>query len=447
VSAELYSFDPLVLVDPALCSGHGSDSCESCAPGKPSRFRQAADVMTDAPPDAVVEGMFYRERITTIIAESGVGKSFVILGASAAIADPNVSKWAGREVLTGSVALILFERDAVGVRLRALAEEGHDLENVYVLQTADTLSPITNREGLEFPSPGEMAIAADIESLAADLDAKGRPPIVAAVFDTLRAGMTGAEESSRDMSAYLRAVGRVMRPAPKAAVGIVHHTGWQDGDQARMRERGSSALRGNVDVTLTLEVADDSDPENVRLVLRVKKNRDEEKAAPLYLVRRRVVLNGFGPNGRLVTSCVVEPDTSTREGREAERAAKVEAAATADALAVLGAVRDYPEATNIEKLRELLGLKKDRVSSAVRTILARRWAYSGRRGEPYTLTPEGRAALSGRTGPNGTEQDPGPVGPVHGVSGTRDPSLGVRFPGTCSQEVSETPETANRTRA
>jgi hypothetical protein len=93
--------------------------------------------------------------------------------------------------------------------------------------------------------------------------------------DTVRASLSGSEDSSEHVSAYLRAVGRVLATVPGAAALLVHHAGWQDGEGKRPRERGSSAWRGNVDGTLYIEAGKyDQEHHERRLILRTLKVRD-----------------------------------------------------------------------------------------------------------------------------------------------------------------------------
>src|SRR5262249_41634395 len=154
----------------------------------------------------------------------------------AAVAD-GVS-WHGRAVQRGSVAYCAFEGDALGVRFRALRDAaGRRLENLYVVRATDPLSPLMTREG-EQRSIGELALAEALTALGAMLAEAQRPPIVLLIFDTVRASMTGSEDSSEHTAAYLRAVRRILATCPGAAAILAHHAGWQDGDQSRKRERG-----------------------------------------------------------------------------------------------------------------------------------------------------------------------------------------------------------------
>ena len=129
--------------------------------------------------------------------------------------------------------------------------------------------------------------------------------------------MTGSEDSSDPVSSFMRTVRRILAAMPGAAMMVVHHTGWQDGDNKRTRERGSSAWRGNSDVTLYLE-ADEYDTQQGMCPLRLSalSVRDAERPMPLRLIRRRVeLLETLSSDLRRgpVTSCIIEADRRPRE--------------------------------------------------------------------------------------------------------------------------------------
>jgi ABC-type dipeptide/oligopeptide/nickel transport system ATPase component len=416
-----------------------------------TRFRAAADVMRDRPAEAVLEGLLYRSQVTVLVAESGAGKSFVVSSIAGAIVDPNVTTWAGREVLTGSVAMVLYERDAVPLRLRALEEQGHDLSDLHVLFASEPLSPMVGRDGPEFPSAGELGLVEDLVALRAKLEAAGRPPLVFVAVDTIRASMNGTEDSSRDVSAYLRAISRIASAgAPGAAVGLVHHMGWQDGDQARKRERGSSALRGNVDVTLLLEAdADQADPHEVHLLLRTVKNRDEERGAPIRLIRRRVVLNGFGPKGRLLTSCVIEQDRRTVADLEAEAQAAQEAADRELDQRVLRAIHQHAP-TSLDALRMAARVRRDVVYATLSRLVSVGLARRAVRGEPFALTAEGLQAIGEPPPP--PPSPPSPPSPDRPRDGAHDrphrpPPTGADGTSRAGRSGRARPETERRGRS
>jgi hypothetical protein len=357
-------------------------------------FTAAEDVMNAAPPVEIVESLAWAGSLSILVSESGTGKTFVLLDVSAAV--DSGATWHGRRVEQGSVAYLSYEGDALGLRLRALREAGRSLEHLYVLRAHDPLSPRVGRDGAEERSLGEITVAAALKAFVVELRTTGRPPIRLIVIDTVRASLTGSEDSSDHVSGYLRAVRRIVGHAPEAAIILAHHAGWQDGENARKRERGSSAWRGNCDATLYLEAGSyDATRGEAPLTLRTIKVRDGEPPGPLHFVRRRVDLELAGRDGAPLSSCIIAPDSRSREHREADRAAAVEASLREIDQVVLKAMRDYPAATSISKLRPYVGLGSRQVQDAVARLLRGELAVEGKRGHPFVLTPAGLAQLTG----------------------------------------------------
>jgi hypothetical protein len=267
-------------------------------------FRRAEDVITDPPQHAIVDDLIYPGCVTVLAGASGSGKTFLALSIAAAVSQGR--PWFGGSSQTGTVAYVGFEGDAIGARLLALQQAGQALEHLTIMRAHDPISPVIDRDRQERPSPGELGVAAALDRLRAELARDGRPPVRLIVIDTVRASLAGSEDSSEHVSAYLRAVRRLAARVPDAGVLLVHHTGWQDGQDPKRRERGSSALRGNVDLTLLLETGE-PDGEGTPLVLRWLKVRDGARPAALALRLRPVVL----ADGR--TSCVVVVDERPAE--------------------------------------------------------------------------------------------------------------------------------------
>lgn len=394
--------DAWVVEDPTLCPICSRDACEDHLPTRPApkaaaiaarlTFTPANDLIGASAPVEIVESVAWAGCLSVLVGESGAGKTFALLDISASVSSGVA--WHGRQVQQGSVAYLSYEGDALGLRLRALRENGGQrLEHVYVLRIHDPLSPRVSRDGEEC-SMGELAVVAALETLAADLIATADPPVRLIVIDTVRASLSGSEDSSEHVSAYLRAVRRIMALVPSAAAILAHHAGWQDGESQRKRERGSSAWRGNCDATLYLEVGSyDQTRGEAALTLTALKVRDGEKPGPLHLVRRRVELSEMDRHGGPLTSCVIDSDRRSREDREAERIAAVGVAHEKTDLAVLRAMRDYPAATSIARLRPYVGLRTDAVSESVARILRAKLAREGKRGQPYKLTKAGHTRL------------------------------------------------------
>ncbi len=400
--------DAWTVADPTECPVCGRDSCDEpdhlppeaepagARQAPPPRLSLRAPALLDLPaPVEIVEGVVCADQLAVLAAESGTGKTFVLLSLGAAVADG--VGWHGRAVEAGSVVYVSFEGDALHLRVRALHEiGGHRLARLHIIRASDPLSPRLTRDG-EVGSLGEALIAAELDAIARDIEAAGEPPIRLCIVDTVRASLTGSEDNSEAVSAYLRAVRRLMAHTPGAAWLLAHHTGWQDGEAPRKRERGSSAWRGNCDATFYLEAGEyDAMRGEAALTLRALKVRDAERPAPLHLIRRRVNLLLANRYGEPVTSCVIERDRRTREDRETEQARAAESEQRATDRVVLQAIATRPEAaTSQDRIRLLVGLRRDPVYAALARLLARGWlAPPARQRHPYTVTAAGRAALS-----------------------------------------------------
>lgn len=387
-----------------LCDQCGRESCEGHGippdvepPRRPAlRFRSAADIIGDPAPDPIVEGIAWTDCVTVLVAESGAGKTFVLLDLTAAVSAGIA--WYGRETTAGSVAYLSFEGDALNLRLRAARDvRGHRLDHLHILSARAPLSPVTTREG-ETCSAGERDLTGQLEALSAALAEAGAPPIRLVVVDTVRASLTGSEDSSEHVSAYLRAVRRCLAVVPGAALILAHHAGWQDGETQRKRERGSSAWRGNVDGTLYLEAGEyDRDRGECPLTLRSLKVRDGEKPPPLHLIRRRVDLAVFDRRGRPLDSCIIEPDRRSHEDIEAARRAEADAEAEAMDRRVLQALADRQDITSLDTIRLVVGARKAAVAESVARLVRRDFITPGRQRHPYALTDAGRSALTGGT--------------------------------------------------
>lgn len=277
-------------------------------------FLPAAQVMDAPTADEVVEGMLTAGGITILVAESGAGKTFVATDLGAAIGDERGREWHGRLTRWGVSPLCFVRGRRVGSSAPSAVGPGQG--PVERLLPERDRAPIS--AGIEVPSPGEELVIDRLKHLSADLAARGQPPIVAVVLDTLRASLAGSEDQSENVSAYLRAVRRVLACGPGAGPIVLHRPGWQDGDAKRKRERGSSAVRANVANTLLLDVTDDHDPAGLRLLLTVLTARDAERGAAIRLMRRRVELEGYDRRGNRLTSCVIVADSQTRRDEERE---------------------------------------------------------------------------------------------------------------------------------
>ncbi|MFB3855010.1 MAG: AAA family ATPase [Vicinamibacterales bacterium] len=410
------------------CAG---ECLEEEAPKEPRkhRWQRAADVIESPGAAPIVEGIAWANCITVMAGESTAGKTFVMLDLLAHLSAG--LRWHGREVVQGSVIYVPFEGH-VGLRLRALRDvAGQRLENVYVLQGVDPISPICDRDRIEIASRGELDLTVEIDDIVAHIQAEHRPPVLALGIDTARGSMNGNENDSGDISAYLRAVRRLLSHVPGAAAILTHHSGWQDGQEKRKRERGSSAFRGNVDGTVYLEADDyDRNTGKARLTLESLKVREGENPPPLHLIRRRVEIPGLVDRwGQPATSCIIERDYRTREDREAEQAAATAAADRVTDLRVLGVLRDHPTARSRDTIAAIVGMRGGLVQAALGRILRAGWALPPeRQRQPYHLTDLGLGVLStspAQSGPLRPGVRPSESGPLGGPGRTDSLRAGV----------------------
>ena len=355
-------------------------------------LQPAYDVMTGAPLLEVVEGLAWQNSITLVPAESGAGKTFLLLDLAGAVAAG--LPWHGRQTLAGSVVYLAFE-GGLRLRLEALHHiAGRHLDNLYIGEPREPLSPRLVRE-TEVSSPGELAVAAAIDTLAATLAATGKPAVTLLIVDTVRASLAGSEDHSEAVSAYLRVIRRLMTRLPGVAAILAHHTGWNDGDQGRKRERGSSAWRGNVDSTALLETRPyDRDRGEAELTLRMLKTRDGEDLAPLPLLRQRVDLHRLDRYGRAVTSCIITRDTRSSADVAAEEAAAAEAAQQRADVEMLRFIRDHPTMTAQADIREHLNARAADIGATIARLLTRDWLAHPKKRQPYVVTELGLAVLA-----------------------------------------------------
>lgn len=348
------------------------------------RFISAVELAQMPAPAHVVEGLAYEGGVTVLAGESTAGKGFVTLSLASAIVAGTT--WMGRRTLRRSVVYLSFEADALQLRLQALEGQGASLEGIHVLRCSEPISPTVTRDGAEIRSRGEELVASRLLDLAARLAREGLPPIGLLVVDTARSAMTGSEDSSENVAPFIRASRRLLAAAPTAATWIIHHAGWQDGEQKRKRERGSSAWRGLVEVTLFLEIDSESDDgSETRLIMRTLKARGSPKGRPLRLLRQRVDLKGFDIHGNPLTSCVVVADPQTAAQREAEaESARAEAEAQLDERAV-EIIRKHT-VTSQDQLRQYLGCARETVVPLVTRLLQTGRATKAGQRSPFKVT-------------------------------------------------------------
>lgn len=114
------------------------------------------------------------------------------------------------------------------------------------------------------------------------------------ILDTLNRTLNGDENSAKDFAAYQRALDRI-RDEFGCADLFIHHTGHD-----KSKERGTYAIRGNVDVSLSMEVISDTTRR-----LHAHKIKDAEAPEDIFFALNIVHLGEFDDEGNEIKSVTI----------------------------------------------------------------------------------------------------------------------------------------------
>lgn len=159
------------------------------------------------------------------------------------------------------------------------------------------------------------------------------PNLSMVVLDTLQRTMTGDENSTRDMSAYIQSLDSIKTAYPELTIMVIHHTGHGASDRAR----GSSVLKASLDT----EVFISKDSDGVVTVGNTKM-KDAEPFKPLHFRLDSTLLDGWlDDDGEPVTSAVLQylPDHQVQAAGAGRR--KASSANQLRALTVLRALQQH----------------------------------------------------------------------------------------------------------
>jgi hypothetical protein len=227
------------------------------------------------PPTYLIDKYLVRDTLALLFADPGVGKSFLAIDWMMHIAAG--MDWQGYRVKKAEPVLYIVAEGVAGFGIRTRAWKQ------YHNKSKDDCAPVAMVEGaVNLGSEEEIGELVEyVEEL--------QPALV--VIDTLARSSVGSDENaSRDMN-VLVANADLIRQASGACVLILHHTGHTNKD----RERGSSSLHGAVDTRLQL-----TGNSKGHMTLRVTKQKDDEEAGPIDLLRHQIAIDGTDK-----TSCVV----------------------------------------------------------------------------------------------------------------------------------------------
>lgn len=208
-------------------------------------------------PPQLIEGVLPSNALAVLFGEKGSLKTFLALGWSADIA-LGLDQWHNRRVRRGAVVYGYGEgRVGIGPRTEAL-QRHYGVDSLGILF-------LPQRIAINEPSACTAFLAAIERKL-------GSREVALIVLDTLNRFASGNENSTEDMSAFVRGCD-TLREATGATVLVVHHKGHGVDD----RGRGSSVLDAAADTVIYCARDDD------RLTIECKKMKDGPEFGKLAL--------------------------------------------------------------------------------------------------------------------------------------------------------------------
>ena len=292
-SVSRYEINSDVAGDMAIGSQAADKLLGKTDPGKAFFIRATNALMQPSPIPWVIKCWVPEHSTGILYGASGAGKTFVALGMACSVATGR--PWLGSQVKPGAVVYLAGEGHyGINKRLKSWAVHNNvtELDDLVISQWAMDLDQ----------TGADLEI---INHIKAIVDTK-----VSLIFiDTLNRHMSGEENSARDMRKFLN-VCSVIASAFKATVILVHHTG--HGETAR--ERGSSALRASMDVSI--HVGGKKDAIKIECV----KMKDAPEPDPITVELRAVKTGWIDEDGEEIiggviakTDCEASPEDAPKE--------------------------------------------------------------------------------------------------------------------------------------
>jgi hypothetical protein len=224
------------------------------------RFRLLDEEELESLPksDWLIDSVIPSGGLLTLIGKPKSYKSFLALDWALSIALG--LEWCGHRTRQGGVVYVCAE-GASGLQKRVAAWKRY----------ADVGSGVlTNIKFL--PRRVKVNERLDVAELLSAIHARCSEPPVAVIFDTLARNMSGNENDTGEMGAFIDGCDTV-REETGASVVVVHHTGHAEATRAR----GNSSLPGAVDTQILCSRDDD------RLTIECPFQKDDAEFAPLYM--------------------------------------------------------------------------------------------------------------------------------------------------------------------
>ena len=290
----------------------------------------------------LIKGWLPEEGLVMVYGASNSGKTFAVLDMLLSMSTGR-QKWQGRKAKKASCLYLCGEGKA-GLRGRVA---------VWV-QEHNGIS--TGRFGVS-SGPKQLNESADLSYVAEQIRLSRLNPKVIAI-DTLNRFFSGNENKADEIGGFLGALSE-LQAETHALIILIHHTGVSE--EAQNRARGSSAIRGAVDIEIHVE------NENGCITLTQTKQRDAEIQDPIHLrLVSREIEGWFDEDGEPVKSAVLE-SLKEEEKRTIEATAEISVLMSAWLHSGHGLALGYPSIT-VDELRAYmrngLGWSKDKVKKA-----------------------------------------------------------------------------------
>ncbi|WP_051542631.1 AAA family ATPase [Thiothrix lacustris] len=243
-------------------------------------FGSGMDLFTPKPIKWLVRDVIEQDSFAGLYGASGSGKSFVAIDLCLAIAT-NASYY-GHKV-TGGKAIYVAGEGKAGIKRRVTAwaqrQGGHSTiaENFLLMD-------------------GVCTLPHDTDSFIESIRGLGVDDLRLIVLDTLQRTMEGDENSTRDMSAYVRSADKIREAFPGIVVLVVHHTGHGASDRAR----GSSVLRASLDTEIQVAMTD-----RIVTASSTKAKESEPFKAMSFELKTEILEGWSGDDGEFIASATL----------------------------------------------------------------------------------------------------------------------------------------------
>lgn len=249
-------------------------------------------------PSWLIEDWIPAESLIMLFGQSGSGKGFVVCDIAYAVANPNITHWHGKKVLTHGPVVYIAGEGQKGLRKRFAGLVLHYKVSVEGLEMAVIKEPLMIDD--KDPRAGIMKAIANIGSIY--------PSPALVIIDTLNANMSGDENKTIDATAFTHSCNQIIQEL-HCSVIPVHHTGLNPETQNRVR--GSSALKAAMDMEHRIHKV------GKIITVEMTKSKDTEIQPPIVFDQVTIEVPGFlNAKGETDTTCILE----TNEGLTANLA-------------------------------------------------------------------------------------------------------------------------------